>query len=116
MGNKMCSHMHPDESRQDFLTRIGVDISNIPKVAPKVEPKIEAKIEPKITSPSSPRTPSKKFPHPIEKVANAIKSKTYGEGDAEIKETVIRVPAALSQQALEMALKSGMQYFRVEVI
>ena len=120
MGNKMCSHMHPDESRQDFLTRIGVDISNIPKVAPKVEakiePKIEAKIEPKITSPSSPRTPSKKFPHPIEKVANAIKSKTYGEGDAEIKETVIRLPAALSQQALEMARKSGMQYFRVEVI
>ena len=34
----------------------------------------------------------------------------------EIKETVIRVPAALSQQALEIALKSGMQYFRVEVI
>ncbi len=149
MGNKMCTHMHPDESRQDFLTRIGVDISNIPKdetkVVPKVVPKVEAKddakiepkddakielkieskiepniesniepnIEPKVTSP---RTPSKKFPHPIEKVANAIKSKTYGEGDAEIKETVIRVPAALSQQALEMALKSGMQCFRVEVI
>ena len=109
MGNKMCTHMHPDESRQDFLTRIGVDISNIPKVEAKVEAKVAS-------SPGSPVTPSKKFPHPIEKVANAIKSKTYVEDDPEIKETVIRVPAALSQQALEMALKSGMQCFRVEVI
>ena len=105
--------MHPDESRQDFLTRIGVDISNIPKVEAKVEAKVKAKVA---SSPGSPVTPSKKFPHPIEKVANAIKSKTYVEDDPEIKETVIRVPAALSQQALEMALKSGMQCFRVEVI
>lgn len=115
IGNKMCTHMHPNESRGGFLTRIGVDISNIPKHTPKIEAKIEPIVSTNLDI-VSPKTPSKKFPHPIEKVVNAIKTKTYGEDEAELKETVIRVPAALSQQALEMALKSGMQTFRVEVV
>lgn len=127
IGNKMCTHMHPNESRGDFLTRIGVDISNIPideaKVQPtvkhKVQPTVQHKVQPKeldVVKMPPPITLTKKFHHPIEKVANAIKNKTCDQGDEELKELVIRVPAALSQQAIELALKSGNQHFRVEVI
>ena len=105
----MVASNQPDAINYQTLEQLEEETSTDPIVQPHRNQSQES-------NPTSPSSPGKKFPHPIEKVANAIKNKTYDESDTEIKETVIRVPTALSQQALEMALKSGMHCFRVEVI
>ena len=115
IGNKVCTHIHPEEQRRDFLDRIGVDISIIPMETVNQDDSDTKSSDIIDEKPHvvSPRNKSKI--HPIEKVTNAVKNKTLSDVSEEL-ETVIRVPLALSQQALEMALKSGKQNIRVEVI
>ena len=118
IGNKVCTHIHPDEERKDFLQRIGVDITLVPlEVCKEIDnPPQEELTIPQELDGFKLSNPVRKRLHPIEKVANAVKSKTISPPSSPKSETVIRVPLALSQQALEMALKSGKQNIRVEII
>tara|TARA_B110000008_G_C16442728_1_gene352580 strand:- start:27 stop:416 length:390 start_codon:yes stop_codon:yes gene_type:complete len=112
IGNKVCTHIHPDEERKNFLQRIGVDTSLVPlEVCKEVDSSPPEKLDISKLS-SSVRNNL----HPIEKVANAVKNKINSPPSSPKSETVIRVPLALSQQALEMALKSGKQNIRVEIV
>ena len=139
-ANKKCTHIHPNETRINFLTRIGVDITKVPqevptevcqevpKEVPKEVPEEVPEEVPKevpeevpeevpiesnyITS--YPISKSNKKIHPIKKLVNSVREQTYT--DEELTEVLIKVPLALSQQAIDLALKSGKPNVRIEIV
>lgn len=108
-GNKMCHHLHPEETYDEFIMRTGLDRY---KIAPKIEPKIAPKtvvesLEPKVVE------LNKKVFSWLEKSTLVAPDKPtiYSE-----KEILLRVPKELAVQAMELAMKSGNTCIRVEII
>lgn len=118
---KTCMHQHPEETREDYFDRCGIEL-------PKVQP-LPAAEEPKPLGwknelPSSPNKPRRKIdldPQRLVKPTPVPPSpSTMLELEPQVAsvgtETILRVPAELAVKAMELAMSSGKTNIRVEII
>ena len=129
----------PKQSRAPSPALVPV-VSQLPKTsvwAKLPEPKCEEIVEEEVAKPPTPVSKKKdqlcdsvlkgvpcrhgdrcRFSHttstPVLK--EEVKEEVKEEIKEEVEETVLRVPAALAMQAMEMALKTGMKNVRVEIV
>ena len=129
-GEKVCSHKHPHETKETFLSRTGLDSykqSSKSVDQPQVEPQpmfwqpqfVQAQVEPQhmfwqpqFVQPMFWQPPPPPFPKPfVDQQCQTNKVETLAD---EI--LVIRVPKELANQALEIAMKSEKVRIQIEII
>ena len=91
-GGKMCNHIHPDETRENYMSRTGM--VKAPVSTEVVKAPVSTEVDPVLLK----LVPIQVMHRPP------------------IEETVIKVPQCMAAQAIELALKSGKHNVRVEVI
>lgn len=136
-GNKKCTHKHPSETEENFLSRTGLDRYKAKVEKPVEEPKVieitkytqtqlnkmavAEKFEKKrvAESMSKPGAWARTLKHQVELVEEITVPKPLQIIDDTPKslenETVLRVPKDLALQMLEVAMKSGKTNIRLEI-
>jgi hypothetical protein len=114
-GAKICNHKHPQESKEDFMSRVGLDRYNKQKSkeSPLTQPQF---VPPPPTQPQFVPPPQQQFfqpppPPPQLQQNDHVTSQTSTD-----QILIIRVPKELAAQALEIAMKSGRTHIQVEII
>ena len=142
---KKCSHKHPQESKDEFLTRTGLDRYKLVVEKPVVEkPVVEKPVveKPVVEKPvvevkpkfSTPQLEKIEAEHKVK--AECVVQEMKGTWATKFKptqvipdsvkpspplalhaeETVLRVPRELAMQAIELAMKCGKNCIRVEIV
>ena len=129
---KMCNHIHPDETRENYMSRTGMTVADkvnahhptsVDPVVLKLDP-IQAMHHP--TTSVDPVVlkldPIQAMHHPTTTVdpmvlkLDPIQAMHHPPTTVDLVETVIKVPLCIAVQAIELVLKSGKHNVRVEVI
>ena len=140
-GFKICNHKHPQESTEDFISRVGLDKYNKqnnrkesflpptqprpqfvppPPVHPQFVPPTQPQFVPPPTQPQFFTQPQFVPPPPTQ--PQIVSPPTQNQNDSTSTQTsteqvlIIRVPKELASQALEIAMKSGRTHIQVEII
>lgn len=121
-GEKVCSHKHPHETKETFMTRTGLDRF---RCSPQ---SVEQKTQPQVVQSfcqQPPPQPTFWHPHPPpplpqptvvqQSQTNKLPEKLNDETTSD-QILVIRVPKELANQALEIAMKSGKTRIQIEII
>lgn len=120
-GEKVCSHKHPHETKETFISRTGLDRYKgvtqcaTPSVEQKTQPQVDHSFRPQPTIQTSFRQepltqPSVDQECQTNKVAEMLNDTTSDQI------FVIRVPKELATQALEIAIKSGKSRIQIEIV
>jgi hypothetical protein len=126
-GVKQCVFLHPEESKMNYGMRLGLQCGVCEE-----EPKEETKVEPPISLPLAPIPPNAWELHAISQTSLETESKPVRETESKPvreteskpvretemtcqEETVLRVPAELALQAMEIALNAGKSNIRIEI-
>ena len=112
-GTKICNHKHPQESRENFMSRVGLDRYNkkSKESLPPTQPRSQF-VPPPPTQPQFvPPPPTQPQFVPPTQQNDAASTQTSTE-----QILIIRVPKELASQALEIAMKSGRTHIQVEII
>jgi hypothetical protein len=120
-GTKICNHKHPQESKEDFMSRVGLDRYNKSKESlltrpqqqfvPPTQPQFFQPPQQQLV-PQPPTQPQFVPPSPTQPQQNdSVTTQTSTD-----QILIIRVPKELAAQALEIAMKSGRTHIQVEII
>ena len=133
-GEKVCSHKHPHETKENFFSRIGLDrYKSCPKSVDQVaQPQVAPQhsfwqpppllFQPMFSQPMFWQPPPPPFPKPFaDQQCQTITTAPLKFGGSEVEKLndeifIIRVPKELANQALEIAIKSGKVIIQIEII
>jgi len=107
-GAKICNHKHPQESREDFMSRVGLDKYNKQKSKQNLLPRPQQQFIPP-PPPTQPPTQPQFVPQPPTQPQQNVATSTE-------QTLIIRVPKELASQALEIAMKNGRMNIQIEII
>ena len=122
-GAKICNHKHSQESKEDFISRVGLDKYNKRKESLLTRPQQQLVPQPPTQPqffqppqqqlvPQPPTQPQFVPPSPMQPQQNdPVTAQTSTD-----QILIIRVPKELAAQALEIAMKSGRTHIQVEII
>ena len=131
-GAKICNHKHPQESRENFMSRVGLDRYKNKRLLLPTQPRQQF-VPPPPTQPQfvppPPTQPQFVPPPPTQPrqqqivpppQAQLVPPTHPHQNDSASTSTeqilIIRVPKELASQALEIAMKSGRTHIQVEII
>ena len=120
IGHRVCKHIHPKESEDNFYKRTGLQDPRVktPVAQPvRQQPVRQQPVrQPVWTQPETqPETQPVNLSNKVQNTPHKseVKSLSNATDDEEI---VLRVPKELAIQAMELAIKSGNKRIRVEII
>ena len=106
-GDKICNHKHPQENKEDFMSRVGLDRYN--------KKSKETLLRPASTQPQQGQLVPPPPTQPQQPVQFVPPPPTQPQPSTD-QILIIRVPKELASQALEIAMKSGRMNIQVEII
>ena len=118
-GEKVCSHKHPHETKETFISRTGLDRYKCstpcatPFATQSSTPSVEQKTLPQVVQ------SFRQEPLPQSSVDQQCQTNKVAEmlNDTTSDQIfVIRVPKELATQALEIAIKSGKSRIQIEIV
>jgi hypothetical protein len=114
---KMCSCSHPGEAKEDYFARCGIECpTKKVVVAPRklvLKPKVdEVKATPVVRTPVV-RTKANPWGKKVPKALAPVPLTRQVADGTKGAPTIIRVPAAMFEKAMEMAMKRGLENFEI---